>query len=201
MSRPLALRRAEPTAKFIAGGTNLLDLMKLQIETPTLLVDIGRLPLAEIEETAEGGLRIGALSYEQRGRRRYAGPPPLSVVVAGDPGGRIDAASQQGHHRRQSSAAHAVPLFLRHDEALQQAHPGLWLPSPRRSQPHERRHRSERGLYRRTRIRHGGCDDGARRAGRDHRSQTAQLGLSRSTHSIVRPAPRLISRRFWRRAN
>ena len=52
---------AQPAAKFIAGGTNLIDLMKLQIETPTHLVDIGMLPLADIEETAEGGLRIGAL--------------------------------------------------------------------------------------------------------------------------------------------
>ena len=51
---------AESTTKFIAGGTNLLDLMKLQIETPTHLVDIGPLPLAQIEETADGGLRIGA---------------------------------------------------------------------------------------------------------------------------------------------
>ena len=50
----------EPTAKFIAGGTNLLDLMKLQIETPTHLVDINPLSLGDIEETAEGGLRIGA---------------------------------------------------------------------------------------------------------------------------------------------
>jgi len=48
-------------AKFIAGGTNLLDLMKLQIETPQKLVDISRLPLDQIEETDEGGLRIGAL--------------------------------------------------------------------------------------------------------------------------------------------
>lgn len=48
-------------AKFIAGGTNLLDLMKLQVETPQKLVDISRLPLDKIEETDEGGLRIGAL--------------------------------------------------------------------------------------------------------------------------------------------
>jgi len=48
-------------AKFIAGGTNLLDLMKLQVETPGKLVDISRLPLNEIEDTDEGGLRIGAL--------------------------------------------------------------------------------------------------------------------------------------------
>ena len=46
--------------KFIAGGTNLLDLMKLQIETPARLVDISRLPLDRIEET-DGGVRIGAL--------------------------------------------------------------------------------------------------------------------------------------------
>jgi xanthine dehydrogenase YagS FAD-binding subunit len=74
----------EPTAKVVAGGTNLLDLMKLQIETPTRLVDIGPLPLAEIEETAEGGLRIGArvtnsaLAADMRVRRRY---PVLSQAI------------------------------------------------------------------------------------------------------------------------
>ncbi len=47
--------------KFIAGGTNLLDLMKLQIETPARLVDISRLPLTDIEEIDGGGIRIGAL--------------------------------------------------------------------------------------------------------------------------------------------
>ncbi len=47
--------------KFIAGGTNLLDLMKLQIETPQRLVDISRLPLNDIADTDDGGLRIGAL--------------------------------------------------------------------------------------------------------------------------------------------
>jgi len=47
--------------KFIAGGTNLLDLMKLQIETPDKLVDISRLDLAKIEEREDGGLTIGAL--------------------------------------------------------------------------------------------------------------------------------------------
>lgn len=48
-------------AKYIAGGTNLLDLMKLQIETPIALVDISRLLLTEVEETADGGLKIGAM--------------------------------------------------------------------------------------------------------------------------------------------
>ena len=48
-------------AKFIAGGTNLLDLMKLEIETPQHLVDVGGLKLDRIEPTPAGGLRIGAL--------------------------------------------------------------------------------------------------------------------------------------------
>ncbi|MGI4778053.1 MAG: FAD binding domain-containing protein [Janthinobacterium lividum] len=52
---------ATPGAKLIAGGTNLLDLMKLQIETPTHLIDVNRLQLDRMEDTAGGGLRIGAL--------------------------------------------------------------------------------------------------------------------------------------------
>lgn len=50
-----------PNARFIAGGTNLLDLMKLQIETPATLIDVNRLPLSHVEDTKDGGLRIGAL--------------------------------------------------------------------------------------------------------------------------------------------
>ena len=52
---------AKPNAKLIAGGTNLLDLMKLQIETPTHLIDINRLGLDRIENTPDGGVRVGAL--------------------------------------------------------------------------------------------------------------------------------------------
>lgn len=50
-----------PNARFIAGGTNLLDLMKLEIETPTHLIDVNGLDLYGIDNTKEGGLRIGAL--------------------------------------------------------------------------------------------------------------------------------------------
>jgi xanthine dehydrogenase YagS FAD-binding subunit len=52
---------ATENAKFIAGGTNLLDLMKLEIETPTHLIDVNGLALDTIEATPEGGLRIGAM--------------------------------------------------------------------------------------------------------------------------------------------
>ena len=49
-----------PGARFLGGGTNLVDLMKLGVETPDLLIDVGRLPLDRVTATSEGGLRIGA---------------------------------------------------------------------------------------------------------------------------------------------
>lgn len=67
-----------PGARFIAGGTNLLDLMKLEIETPTHLIDVNGLDLDRIEDADDGGLRIGALvrntdlAAHPRVRRDYA---------------------------------------------------------------------------------------------------------------------------------
>lgn len=67
-----------PGAKFIAGGTNLLDLMKLQVETPAHLIDITRLGLDKTEALPDGGLRIGAmvrnadLAADARVRKDYA---------------------------------------------------------------------------------------------------------------------------------
>jgi xanthine dehydrogenase YagS FAD-binding subunit len=72
-----AAMAGNPGAKFIAGGTNLLDLMKLQIETPGHLVDVNPLGLDRIEATTDGGLRIGALvrntdlASDERVRRDY----------------------------------------------------------------------------------------------------------------------------------
>ncbi|MFJ3045620.1 FAD binding domain-containing protein [Herbaspirillum chlorophenolicum] len=67
-----------PGARFIAGGTNLLDLMKLEIETPAHLIDVNGLALDKIEDMPDGGLRIGALvrntdlAADMRVRRSYA---------------------------------------------------------------------------------------------------------------------------------
>lgn len=79
-----------PGARFIAGGTNLLDLMKLEIEAPAHLVDVSRLPLSGIEATLDGGLRIGAsatntaVASDATVRARY---PVLSeaIVAGGSP--------------------------------------------------------------------------------------------------------------------
>jgi xanthine dehydrogenase YagS FAD-binding subunit len=86
---PDAVRQiaADPTAKFIAGGTNLLDLMKEDVERPARLIDISRLPLKTVEETADGGLRIGALvpnsdlAYHPQIAQRY--PLLASAILAG----------------------------------------------------------------------------------------------------------------------
>jgi xanthine dehydrogenase YagS FAD-binding subunit len=77
----------DPTAKFIAGGTNLIDLMKEDVERPPRLIDISRLPLKTVEETAGGGLRIGALvpnsdlAYHPLIEQRY--PLLSSAILAG----------------------------------------------------------------------------------------------------------------------
>jgi xanthine dehydrogenase YagS FAD-binding subunit len=72
-----AAASAQPNTRIIAGGTNLLDLMKLEVETPSHLVDINQLDLDRIEDTQDGGLRIGAmvrnsdLAADIRVRERY----------------------------------------------------------------------------------------------------------------------------------
>src|SRR6516164_4107147 len=87
LAEAVRLIAADPTAKFIAGGTNLIDLMKEEVEHPTRLIDISRLPLKTVEETADGGLRIGALvpnsdlAYHPLIEQRY--PMLASAILAG----------------------------------------------------------------------------------------------------------------------
>lgn len=96
-----AAAERKPGARFIAGGTNLLDLMKLQIETPTHLIDVNGLGLDQIETTSDGGLRIGALvrntdlAADERVRRDY---PVLSrALVAGASGQLRNMATTAGN--------------------------------------------------------------------------------------------------------
>ncbi|SFK43003.1 xanthine dehydrogenase YagS FAD-binding subunit [Sphingomonas sp. NFR04] len=96
-----ALAAKTPGAKFIAGGTNLLDLMKLEIETPAHLIDVNKLALDRIEETSDGGLRIGALvrntdlAADKRVRRDYA--VLTRAIVAGASGQLRNKATTAGN--------------------------------------------------------------------------------------------------------
>ncbi|WP_405670836.1 xanthine dehydrogenase family protein subunit M [Streptomyces canus] len=90
VSGALALLDADPDARFLGGGTNLVDLMKTGVERPARLVDVRELPLDGIEVTADGGLRIGAtvtnsdLAAHPEVRRRY--PALAQAVLAGASG-------------------------------------------------------------------------------------------------------------------
>ncbi|MFF1476893.1 FAD binding domain-containing protein [Streptomyces sp. NPDC058301] len=90
VSGAVALLGSDPEARFLGGGTNLVDLMKSGVERPALLVDVTELPLDRIETTEDGGLRIGAtvansdLAAHPEVRRRY--PALAQAVLAGASG-------------------------------------------------------------------------------------------------------------------
>src|SRR5246127_450768 len=134
--RPFTLERAKspaeaaaavarnPGAKFIAGGTNLLDLMKLQIETPTCLIDVNGLGFDKIEPTAEGGLRIGALvrntalAADERVRRDYG--VLARAIVAGASGQLRNKATTAGNLLQRTRC----PYFYDTDQACNKRRPG-----------------------------------------------------------------------------
>ena len=113
-----------PGGKFIAGGTNLLDLMKLEIEAPVHLIDINGLALDKIELTSDGGLRIGALvrntdlAADIRVRRDYA---VLSrALLAGASGQLRNKATTAGNLLQRTRC----PYFYDTNQACNKRHPG-----------------------------------------------------------------------------
>ncbi|GAM01292.1 FAD binding domain-containing protein [Sphingomonas parapaucimobilis] len=113
-----------PGAKFLAGGTNLLDLMKIEVETPTHLIDVQELKLDRIEKTREGGLRIGAfvtntaLAADERVRRDYG---VLSrAIVAGASGQLRNKATTAGNLLQRTRC----PYFYDTNMACNKRRPG-----------------------------------------------------------------------------
>jgi xanthine dehydrogenase YagS FAD-binding subunit len=113
-----------PGAKFIAGGTNLLDLMKLEIETPKHLIDVNGLGLDKIEPTPDGGLRIGALvrntdlAADERVRRDYG---VLSrAIVAGASGQLRNKATTAGNLLQRTRC----PYFYDTNQSCNKRSPG-----------------------------------------------------------------------------
>ena len=115
---------ARPGARIIAGGTNLLDLMKLGIEGPAHIVDINRIGLDRIEATPEGGLRIGALvrnadlAADARIRRDY--PVLTRALVSGASGQLRNKASVAGNLMQRTRC----PYFYNTDMACNKRKPG-----------------------------------------------------------------------------
>jgi xanthine dehydrogenase YagS FAD-binding subunit len=113
-----------PGAKFIAGGTNLLDLMKLQIEAPTHLIDVNGLSLDRIETTPGGGLRIGALvrntdlAADQRVRRDYG--LLARALLAGASGQLRNKATTAGNLLQRTRC----PYFYDTDQPCNKRQPG-----------------------------------------------------------------------------
>ncbi len=111
-------------AKFISGGTNLLDLMKLEIEWPSHLVDISRLPLRGIEELPDGGLRIGAqaansdTAADSRVRTRY---PVLSQALLSGASGQLRNKASVGGNLMQRTRC---PYFYDTHSACNKRNPG-----------------------------------------------------------------------------
>jgi len=113
-----------PGARFIAGGTNLLDLMKLEIETPMHLIDVNGLKLDKIEATRDGGIRIGALvsntalAADPRVRRDYA---VLSrALLAGASGQLRNKATTAGNLLQRTRC----PYFYDTNQSCNKRHPG-----------------------------------------------------------------------------
>jgi xanthine dehydrogenase YagS FAD-binding subunit len=119
-----AVSKAGLGARFISGGTNLLDLMKLEIECPTHLVDISRLPFREIEELPDGGLRIGAqaansdTAADARVRSRY--PVLTEALLAGASGQLRNKASVGGNLLQRTRC----PYFYDTPSACNKREPG-----------------------------------------------------------------------------
>lgn len=97
----LRLLRDHPGAKLLAGGTNLVDLLKYEVERPAAVVDIGRLPLTAIEALDDGGLRLGALvtnadaAYHPEVQKRL--PLLSNAILAGASGQLRNAATTGGN--------------------------------------------------------------------------------------------------------
>ena len=144
----------DPNAKFVAGGTNLIDLMKMDVERPTKVIDITRLPLKQVENTPGGGLRIGALvrntdlAYHPLVEERY--PVLASAIMAG--------ASQQlrnmastGGNLLQRTRCH---YFYDTATPCNKREPGSGCSAIDGPQSHARDPRQQRCLHRDAPIRH-----------------------------------------------
>ncbi len=165
MPRPPSARRAASAVKFIAGGTNLVDLMKYNVERPERLVDINALALREIADAPGGGLRIGALvtnstcAYDTRIGQRY---PLLRNTILSGASPQLRNAATTGGNLLQRTRCY---YFYDVDTPCNKRQPGSRLPGDRRGQPHPRHPRHQRAVHCHQPVGHERRHGGARRNG------------------------------------
>nr|WSW70978.1 xanthine dehydrogenase family protein subunit M [Streptomyces sp. NBC_00995] len=120
---------ASPGARFLGGGTNLVDLMKLGVESPGLLIDVSRLPLDRVTEAADGGLRIGAtvrnsdLAAHPAVRTRY---PVLSQALLAGASGQLRNTATTGGNLLQRTRC---PYFQDTSKPCNKREPGSGCPA------------------------------------------------------------------------
>ncbi|MGW2177570.1 FAD binding domain-containing protein [Streptomyces sp. NPDC001732] len=120
---------AHPGAGFLGGGTNLVDLMKLGVETPALLIDVSRLPLDRVTGTDDGGLRIGAtvrnsdLAAHPTVRTRY---PALSQALLSGASGQLRNTATTGGNLLQRTRC---PYFQDTSKPCNKREPGTGCPA------------------------------------------------------------------------
>ncbi|MFF5506186.1 FAD binding domain-containing protein [Streptomyces roseolus] len=125
----LAVCAGRPRAQYLAGGTNLVDLMKLGVADPPLLVDIGRLPLDTVDETPDGGLAIGAtvrnsdLAAHPLVRTRY---PVLSQALLSGASPQLRNAATTGGNLLQRTRC---PYFQEASHPCNKREPGSGCPA------------------------------------------------------------------------
>ncbi len=182
VSGAVALLDADPDARFLGGGTNLVDLMKTGVERPARLVDVRELPLDTVESTEDGGLRIGAtvtnsdLAAHPEVRRRY--PALTQAVLAGASGQLRNMATVGGNLLQRTRCGYFADVTKPCNKRV----PGSGCPAitgrapqprdpgrlrPLRGHPPLRHGRGADRLRRRRLVRNG------RRAGRSCRSPTS----------------------------
>ena len=182
----ISTNASQPGGKFVAGGTTLIDLMKLNVETPRALVDINHLPLTQVESTSDGGVRIGAmvrnsdLANHELIKQRY---PVLSQAL-------LSGASPQLRTWQPLAGtccnALVVITFATQHTRVQQTDS---RPSCAAMDDYNRIHAipgQARHCIATTSLRHGGCHDGSGRGGAYPRRKKRAHDSAGSVLSITR---------------
>jgi len=190
----LAVLAGTPGARYLAGGTNLVDLMKLGIETPGLLVRCHRSPVRRHRRRPGRRATCGRRRAQQRPGREPGSPAPLPGARAGRAGGGIDPASQHGHRRRQPVAEDPLFVLSGRHQALQQA--GARVGCPAREGEHHNLAILGRvaALHRHPPVGHGGGPRCARRSRARYRTCRTATGPARP---VLPPCPATTP--SWRR--